>query len=265
MAGGLRCSKFLLKQNTDILGHLDMGRSGTGNTAFTVEQCCAQCLKRADCGSFTFNHMNQCWLKRRPTAPAFKLWHDTDGAGPQLWVGSYFTSGRAVSGVVLPETFTGGGGDEGSIVADAALGAAAAPAAPQKSNHKLAIIVAFRDDNGADKLAQGIGRWQNLKEFVPYICAHLGKSGTDFEIIVSEEAPGGVWNKGKLFNAAFLTLEKESAPFDYFVFHDVDQVPISPRNDYHYSDAAKGFVDTWIQEGLEQKPAPHYKIAYAYT
>ena len=29
-----------------------------------------------------------------------------------------------------------------------------------------------------------------------------------------------------------------------------------------YSDAATGFVKTWIQEGLEQKPAPHYKIAY---
>ena len=29
-----------------------------------------------------------------------------------------------------------------------------------------------------------------------------------------------------------------------------------------YSEAATGFVKTWIQEGLEQKPAPHYKIAY---
>ena len=30
----------------------------------------------------------------------------------------------------------------------------------------------------------------------------------------------------------------------------------------HYSEAAKEFVATWIKEGLEQKPKPHYKIAY---
>ena len=30
----------------------------------------------------------------------------------------------------------------------------------------------------------------------------------------------------------------------------------------HYSEVARGFVDVWVKEGLEQKPAPHYKIAY---
>ena len=29
-----------------------------------------------------------------------------------------------------------------------------------------------------------------------------------------------------------------------------------------YSEAARGFVGTWVKEGLEQKPEPHYKIAY---
>jgi hypothetical protein len=35
-----------------------------------------------------------------------------------------------------------------------------------------------------------------------------------------------------------------------------------PTSCTHYSKAARGFVDTWVKEGLEQKPAPHYKIAY---
>ena len=34
------------------------------------------------------------------------------------------------------------------------------------------------------------------------------------------------------------------------------------RSCSRYSHAAKGFVETWVKEGLEQKPAPHYKIAY---
>ena len=33
------------------------------------------------------------------------------------------------------------------------------------------------------------------------------------------------------------------------------------KNCQHYSDAATGFVSTWMKEALEQKPKPHYKIA----
>jgi hypothetical protein len=108
-----------------------------------------------------------------------------------------------------------------------------------KSGHRLAVIVPFRDDGGDYKLAQGLGRWENLKEFVPLICAHLSKAERAFEVVVAEEVHGQPWNKGKLFNAAYLTLQRENSTggvpkSDFFVFHDVDQIPTSPKNTYSF-------------------------------
>ena len=93
---------------------------------------------------------------------------------------------------------------------------------------RLAVIVPFRDDAGNDPLAQGIGRWRNLQEFVPYMSDWLSRAGRNFKIIVVEQSPEKTWNKGALFNAG-ITMNPD---FDYYALHDVDQVPINPQNTY---------------------------------
>lgn len=100
-----------------------------------------------------------------------------------------------------------------------------------KLKDKLAILIAFRD--GCGKGNQGDGREQNLKDFRTHMKAHLQRANPnlDYVIIVAEQTQRGVFNKGALFNSALLVgIRLEHAT--YVVFHDVDQVPESPENDY---------------------------------
>ena len=66
---------------------------------------------------------------------------------------------------------------------------------PKRILSPLAVIVPFRDDGGEDGLSQGIGRWANLAEFVPTMCAWLTKAGRAFDILVVEQTPGNPFNK----------------------------------------------------------------------
>jgi hypothetical protein len=101
---------------------------------------------------------------------------------------------------------------------------------PLKSgNHRLAVIVPFRD--GCTKDSQGGGRQKNLEEFVPYMTEFLGQQHLDFEIFVVEQVQKGAFNKGFLFNTGFLLAERD---FDYVALHDVDQVPEVAENSYAY-------------------------------
>eukprot|EP00940_MAST-03C_sp_MAST-3C-sp2_P000066 g66.t1 len=101
---------------------------------------------------------------------------------------------------------------------------------PVASQKRLAVIVPFRDDDGQDKLSQGIGRWANLQEFVPTMCKWLSRAGRTFDIVTIEQAPGGTFNKGKLFNAGIML----NPEYDYYALHDVDQVPTNPKNSYPF-------------------------------
>ena len=96
--------------------------------------------------------------------------------------------------------------------------------------HRLAIVVPFRDDGGADKLSQGIGRSRNLDEFGRYMCAFVD---VPFDVVVVEQSRAGAFNKGALFNVGY---QLTKASHDYMVLHDVDQVPERRENAYAWRD-----------------------------
>lgn len=99
------------------------------------------------------------------------------------------------------------------------------------SSPRLAVLVAFRD--GCDKSDQGEGRSAQLVQFREHMRQHLhaNNPSLDYVIIVAEQEPRGLFNKGALFNAAFLiAMRKFNA--EYVVYHDVDQVPTSTGNTY---------------------------------
>lgn len=75
---------------------------------------------------------------------------------------------------------------------------------------QLAIIVPFRD------------RHEHAKEFIPYMSTYLTMQGHDFHILIVEQEPGLPFNRGKLCNIGYNSIEA-----DYYVFHDIDMLPIT--------------------------------------
>lgn len=98
--------------------------------------------------------------------------------------------------------------------------------APHSKDHKLGVIVPFRD--GCSAMSQGAGRRQNLQEFLAHMPAFLDMVGvSNFRVIVVEQTQRGHWNKGVLFNKG--VKYAESIGCDYVVMNDVDQLPISDK------------------------------------
>jgi hypothetical protein len=89
----------------------------------------------------------------------------------------------------------------------------------QKTNHKLGVIVPYRD------------RYDHLVSFKTSISNVLDKSNIDYVLIVIEQDDAKLFNRGKLLNIGFKRALKEKC--DYVVFHDVDMLPIEV--DYSYS------------------------------
>ena len=87
------------------------------------------------------------------------------------------------------------------------------------SNHKLAIVVPYRD------------RREHLDIFLPHIQSFLKDKNIDYKIFVIEQSDDKPFNYGKLCNSAFHLLKDE---YDYFCFHDVDMLPSSDKADYSY-------------------------------
>jgi hypothetical protein len=75
---------------------------------------------------------------------------------------------------------------------------------------KLAIIVPFRD------------RHEHAKQFIPYMSTYLTMQGHDFHILIVEQEHGLPFNRGKLCNIGYSSIEA-----DYYVFHDIDMLPIT--------------------------------------
>ncbi len=107
------------------------------------------------------------------------------------------------------------------------------PPGPAERAKRLAIIVPFRESQNAADLSQGEGRAAQLTQFLAHMAGFL--AGTDYHIFVIEQSQDGLpFNKGCLMNVGF----KLAAPdFDYFAFHDVDQLPTNPLNSYAYPPA----------------------------
>jgi glycosyltransferase involved in cell wall biosynthesis len=95
---------------------------------------------------------------------------------------------------------------------------------------RLAIIVPFRESQHPANLGQGEGRADQLTQFIAHMAGFLG--GLDYQIFVVEQSQDGLpFNKGYLMNVGF---NLAASDFDYFAFHDVDQLPTNPLNAYAY-------------------------------
>ena len=92
----------------------------------------------------------------------------------------------------------------------------------ETSDHKLCIIVPFRD------------RFEELLEFAPYIKTFLDKQEVKHEIWVVNQADKLRFNRAYLINVGF---HESSSKCDYIAMHDVDLLPQNPALLYRYPDA----------------------------
>lgn len=103
---------------------------------------------------------------------------------------------------------------------------------------KLGVITPLRD------------REAHLVKFIPHMKEFL--KGYDFDLYVIEQAPGGLFNKGILFNAAFKMWHER---FDYLSFHDIDMLP-------YFADYSPPKSPTHLASMVEQfnynVPYPNY-------
>ena len=76
---------------------------------------------------------------------------------------------------------------------------------------RLAVIIPVRD------------REAHLAALSPRLTGKLREQGIDHRIVVVEQEPGKLWNKGAMINAG---LRHAADRCDYFGLHDVDAIPI---------------------------------------
>jgi len=91
----------------------------------------------------------------------------------------------------------------------------------ESSKHKLAIIIPYRN------------REQNLEIISKFLNIFLDINKIDNDIFVIEQNDNNSFNRGKLSNIGF-DICNNIGIYDYFIFHDVDELPI--QVDYSYSD-----------------------------
>jgi hypothetical protein len=79
------------------------------------------------------------------------------------------------------------------------------------STTRLAVIVPIRD------------RESHLAALLPRLVNKLNQQGIQHRIIVVEQEPGKLWNKGAMINVG---LQHAADSCDYFCLHDVDAIPV---------------------------------------
>lgn len=85
---------------------------------------------------------------------------------------------------------------------------------------RVAIIVPFRD------------RYAHLSIFLNNIHPFLMKQNIEYRIFVIEQTNGKLFNRAALMNIGYLEALK-ILPWDCFIFHDVDLLPLDERNLYN--------------------------------
>ncbi|KNC49447.1 xylosyltransferase 2 [Thecamonas trahens ATCC 50062] len=125
--------------------------------------------------------------------------------------------------------------------------AAAAADTDASAEPLLCVLVPFRDSPSLS--TQGAGREANLDEFVPYMEEWLTDAGRRFKIIVAEQDQGGFFNKGAMFNAAFV-LGVNKFGCEYVVLHDVDQLPTHMTNNYGWRAEPTHLCAATTQDGF---------------
>ncbi|KAK6103236.1 N-terminal region of glycosyl transferase group 7 family protein [Brugia pahangi] len=86
------------------------------------------------------------------------------------------------------------------------------------TEHKIAVIIPFRD------------RQTHLTRLIDFLIPVFKRQELDFRFIVTEQYGNGLFNKGRIMNAAFRLAE--SLNVSCVIFHDVDMFPQNDRNFY---------------------------------
>jgi xylosylprotein 4-beta-galactosyltransferase len=89
----------------------------------------------------------------------------------------------------------------------------------KKGEHKLAIVVPFRD------------RFDELQLFVPHISKFLIQKKINFDIYIVNKIDKYRFNRASLINVGFLASMTDC---DYMAMHDIDLLPLNDFLDYSY-------------------------------
>ncbi|XP_078461591.1 beta-1,4-galactosyltransferase 2-like [Lampetra fluviatilis] len=96
------------------------------------------------------------------------------------------------------------------------------------SSQKVAIIIPFRH------------RDEHLKHWLYYLHPVLQRQRVEYGVYVLNQFGEGVFNRAKLMNIGYVEALKD-APYDCFIFSDVDLVPMDDRNLYRCYDNPRHF------------------------
>ncbi|XP_078723708.1 beta-1,4-galactosyltransferase 2-like [Lampetra fluviatilis] len=96
------------------------------------------------------------------------------------------------------------------------------------SKQKVAIIIPFRH------------RDEHLKHWLYYLHPTLQQQTIEYGIYVVNQFGEGIFNRAKLMNIGYVEALKD-APYDCFIFSDVDLVPMDDRNLYRCYDNPRHF------------------------
>jgi glycosyltransferase involved in cell wall biosynthesis len=101
---------------------------------------------------------------------------------------------------------------------------------------RLSVLIPYRN------------REENLSVFIPYFRNFMKNNFSDieYEIVVVEQGNDKLFNKGILFNIGYLLT---SGNTDYYVLHDVDQLPITA--DYSYNDEPCHLCVNALEQGTD--------------
>lgn len=108
---------------------------------------------------------------------------------------------------------------------------------------KGAIIVPYRD------------REDHLRAFIPHMTKYLNANDYDLPIFIMQQIPGKPFNRAKLFNVAVWLIINSNYKIDYFIFHDVDMLPILAY--YGYPQIPTHIATRCSQFGYKM-PDPNY-------
>jgi hypothetical protein len=100
---------------------------------------------------------------------------------------------------------------------------------------KLLVIVPYRD------------RESHLKEFIPYITTTLDSQNINYKIVVVEQSPEKLFNRGLLCNIGFDLYKNQS---DYICIHDIDM--IGENFDYSYETIVTHLSARWSDRNYQE-------------
>jgi len=109
-----------------------------------------------------------------------------------------------------------------------------------KSNHKLAVIVPFRN------------RFEQLLQFVPHLHKFLERQSISHKIYIINQDDSLRFNRASLINIGYLLSRHD---YDYIAMHDVDLLPLNDKLKYSYP----GDGTPYHLSSPDLHPKYHYK------